>query len=150
LLAIYFLNIFLECWNNEPDNRPSMNQVVTKLKDIITKTNITSEIDQIGQLSNEPQRNLKKDDPCPSPDSSLHGELSQMIKNFHKINTNEIEPTTVSNQASVTSYKIIEKQCKLYINYYYLIILKLKKRSLANIIIIIKKKLIKEFYLKKI
>src|SRR6266540_1579612 len=124
LLAIYFLNIFLECWNNEPDKRPNMNQVVTKLKDIITKTNLTTEIDQIElnlQLSNERQSNLKNIDIYHTSNNSLHGELSQTIKHFHNMNTNEIEPTILSSQAAVTSYKINEKQSKLYINYYHLI-----------------------------
>src|SRR6266542_3703991 len=114
-----------------------MNQVVTKLKDIITKTNLTTEIDQIElnlQLSNERQSNLKNIDIYHTSNNSLHGELSQTIKHFHNMNTNEIEPTILSSQAAVTSYKINEKQSKLYINYYHLIILKLKKvvRSLAN------------------
>ncbi len=79
-----------------------MNKVVTKLKDIITKTNITSEVDQIDQLSNKSQPNQP-----PSPDSTLHGELSQFIKNFYKTNTS----------------KIIEEQSK----YILIIIIKLKK-----------------------
>ncbi len=105
----------MECWDNEPDNRPNMRQVVTKLKDIITKTKVTTEIDQIEsnlESSNKQQPNLKSIDTCPFPNSSLHGGLSRTIENFHKMNTNEIEPTTVSNQATTISYKIKEKQSK--------------------------------------
>ncbi|CAB4438196.1 unnamed protein product [Rhizophagus irregularis] len=29
--------LYTECWDNEPDNRPTMDQVVAKLKEIITK-----------------------------------------------------------------------------------------------------------------
>ena len=36
LLKTYF-STFLECWNNEPDHRPVMNQVVAKLNAIIKK-----------------------------------------------------------------------------------------------------------------
>ncbi|CAI2180886.1 16020_t:CDS:2, partial [Funneliformis geosporum] len=35
-----YVNIYTGCWDNEPDNRPLMNQVVDKLNAIISKTNI--------------------------------------------------------------------------------------------------------------
>ncbi|CAI2186978.1 223_t:CDS:2 [Funneliformis geosporum] len=40
-----YVNIYTACWDNDPDNRPSMNQVVGKLNAIvnITITNITTE-----------------------------------------------------------------------------------------------------------
>ncbi|CAB4388491.1 unnamed protein product [Rhizophagus irregularis] len=38
-----YIKIYTECWNGEPDNRPTINQVVERLKEIITKTNITTE-----------------------------------------------------------------------------------------------------------
>ncbi|CAB4388490.1 unnamed protein product [Rhizophagus irregularis] len=38
-----YIKIYTECWNGEPDNRPTTNQVVETLKEIITKTNITTE-----------------------------------------------------------------------------------------------------------
>ncbi|CAI2200626.1 10387_t:CDS:2, partial [Funneliformis geosporum] len=36
-----YVNIYTGCWDNEPDNRPSMNQIVDKLNAIVSKTNIT-------------------------------------------------------------------------------------------------------------
>ncbi|CAI2187483.1 13174_t:CDS:2, partial [Funneliformis geosporum] len=35
-----YVNIYTECWDNEPDNRPDMIQVVDRLDSIITKPNI--------------------------------------------------------------------------------------------------------------
>ncbi|GET04524.1 kinase-like domain-containing protein [Rhizophagus clarus] len=35
-----YSNIYTECWNSEPDNRPTMNQVVARLKEIIMRLNI--------------------------------------------------------------------------------------------------------------
>ncbi|POG70936.1 kinase-like domain-containing protein, partial [Rhizophagus irregularis DAOM 181602=DAOM 197198] len=34
-----YVNIYADCWNNEPDNRPTINQVVFKLNAIILKNN---------------------------------------------------------------------------------------------------------------
>ena len=36
ILLLY--QFFSECWDGEPDNRPDMNQVVAKLKTMITQT----------------------------------------------------------------------------------------------------------------
>src|ERR1043166_4150434 len=45
--------IFLDCWNGEPNNRPTINQVIAKLKEIITKDDvITKDITSIS-LSDE-------------------------------------------------------------------------------------------------
>ncbi|CAI2164650.1 13076_t:CDS:2 [Funneliformis geosporum] len=41
-----YVKIYTECWDGEPDNRPSMNKVVDELNAIITKTSII-ENDQI-------------------------------------------------------------------------------------------------------
>ncbi|GBC21969.2 kinase-like domain-containing protein [Rhizophagus irregularis DAOM 181602=DAOM 197198] len=38
--SIDYIKIYTDCWNIEPDNRPTINQVVDELKVIITKENI--------------------------------------------------------------------------------------------------------------
>ncbi|CAI2184313.1 9768_t:CDS:2 [Funneliformis geosporum] len=43
-----YVKLYTDCWDNEPDNRPSMNRVVDELNAIIAKTNI----DGYGQLKN--------------------------------------------------------------------------------------------------
>ncbi|CAI2165718.1 8296_t:CDS:2 [Funneliformis geosporum] len=35
-----YVKIYIDCWDNEPDNRPSMNKVIDELNAIITKANI--------------------------------------------------------------------------------------------------------------
>ncbi|RGB31507.1 kinase-like domain-containing protein [Rhizophagus diaphanus] len=72
-----YVMTYTDCWNNKPENRPTINQVVTKLNTVIMK------------LSSEQQ--LK------SNDNLLHREMSQILQNFNKINTNEIEPSISSN-----------------------------------------------------
>ncbi|CAB4388465.1 unnamed protein product [Rhizophagus irregularis] len=37
------VEIYTECWNGEPDKRPTINQVVERLEAIMTKTNIITE-----------------------------------------------------------------------------------------------------------
>src|SRR3954469_15009808 len=74
------LILYLDCWNNEPDNRPIINKVVVKLNAIILKEN--------NQLLSEQQNIIK---------NSLHDEMSQVIQNFSKINIKEIEPSISSN-----------------------------------------------------
>ncbi|GBC32741.2 kinase-like domain-containing protein [Rhizophagus irregularis DAOM 181602=DAOM 197198] len=41
-----YVEIYTECWNGEPDKRPTINQIVERLKTIMTKTNISMENDQ--------------------------------------------------------------------------------------------------------
>jgi TPR repeat protein len=66
--------LYLDCWNNEPDNRPTINQVAAKLNAIILKESI--------QLSSE-QLFIN---------NSFNEKMSQIIQNFSKINIKEIEP----------------------------------------------------------
>ncbi|CAB4396036.1 unnamed protein product [Rhizophagus irregularis] len=47
-----YIKIYTDCWNNEPDNRPTVNQVIAKLNEIISKENV--------QLSSEQKSNDKK------------------------------------------------------------------------------------------
>ncbi|CAB4415462.1 unnamed protein product [Rhizophagus irregularis] len=78
-----YIKIYTECWNGEPDNRPTINQVLERLKEIITKTNITTE-NNISASLNDTDNN------------SLHGEMSRIIQNFNKMNTKEIVPTNLA------------------------------------------------------
>uniref|UniRef100_U9U9R8 Protein kinase domain-containing protein n=2 Tax=Rhizophagus irregularis TaxID=588596 RepID=U9U9R8_RHIID len=75
-----YIKIYTDCWNNEPDNRPTVNQVIAKL-------NV--------QLSSE----QKSNDEVPKNiiDSSLYGEMSQIIENFNKMSIKEIEPSMSLN-----------------------------------------------------
>ncbi|GBB95882.1 hypothetical protein RclHR1_26380004 [Rhizophagus clarus] len=80
-----YVKIYTDCWNNEPDNRPTINQVVTKLKSIISYLKQNDSNEDI-QLSNEQSLN-----------EPLNEKISQIIHNFNKININEIEPSTSTN-----------------------------------------------------
>ncbi|GBC49695.2 kinase-like domain-containing protein [Rhizophagus irregularis DAOM 181602=DAOM 197198] len=97
-----YVNIYTDCWNNEPDNRPTINQVVFKLNAIILKNNNNMIIKDFrandsytNQLSSKQQLDLNAfEDPI---NNSSHGELSKFIQEFNKMNTKEIDSSISSN-----------------------------------------------------
>ncbi|GES99832.1 kinase-like domain-containing protein [Rhizophagus clarus] len=101
------IKIYTECWNGEPDNRPAINQVVEKLKAIITKTNIVTKDYQTGLNIQSSLINEQKFSPANNntDNSSLHGEMSQIIQNFDKMNTKEIISTILTNENNNSSEK---------------------------------------------
>ncbi|CAB4439494.1 unnamed protein product [Rhizophagus irregularis] len=74
-----YVKIYTKCWDGEPDNRPTIYQVVDWLNAIITKTDV---IVENHQMSNEQEFNE---------------DLTQLIQNFDKINIKEIDPMIHKN-----------------------------------------------------
>ncbi|CAI2181482.1 7959_t:CDS:2, partial [Funneliformis geosporum] len=72
-----YVNIYTGCWDNEPDNHPSMNQVVDKLNAIVSKMNITENI----KMNNNESNNFE----AVSKLNNSLGENSQIIR-FGQIN----------------------------------------------------------------
>ncbi|CAI2183777.1 20196_t:CDS:2 [Funneliformis geosporum] len=82
-----YVNIYTECWQNEPDNRPTMSQVVDQLSSIITKSKMTvneqMNFDDKIDDKTSPQLSVQHHYSnnvyaSTSIDNSLHGELSQL------------------------------------------------------------------------
>jgi TPR repeat protein len=99
LLQYYFdqfLNYiyYLGCWDGEPDNRPTIYQVVDLLKAMIKKMDVITENPQ---LSNEQEFN---EPPLSTNNLESQGELSHLIQNFNKMNTKEIDNIAVTNELS--------------------------------------------------
>ncbi|GBC04578.1 hypothetical protein RclHR1_05750010 [Rhizophagus clarus] len=93
-----YAKIYTDCWDKDPDNRPTIDQVVAKLNAIISKENI--------QLSNE-QQNIAEISGN-MINESLHGEMSQIIQNFNIMNTEEIVTSMPSkNNLETTVNEII-------------------------------------------
>ncbi|GBC22533.2 kinase-like domain-containing protein [Rhizophagus irregularis DAOM 181602=DAOM 197198] len=87
-----YVEIYTKCWDGEPDNRPNIYQVVDRLKEMITKTDAIANILQSLDKHEFSKASL-----------SINGlesqrELSQLIQNFNKINTKEIDPMIVLTQ----------------------------------------------------
>ncbi|CAB4415366.1 unnamed protein product [Rhizophagus irregularis] len=95
-----YVNIYTECWNGEPDKRPTINQVVEVLKAIMTKTNIITENYQtelsLNSTSTEGLNfNPTNIDTLSNIDNSIHGE---MIQNFDKMDIREIVPRSLNEK----------------------------------------------------
>ncbi|RGB34706.1 kinase-like domain-containing protein, partial [Rhizophagus diaphanus] len=82
-----YIKIYTKCWDGEPDNRPTIFQVVDWLKAIITKTDIIIENIENPQLSNNQEFN---EVPSSINNSESQGELSRLINYFNKMSTKEI------------------------------------------------------------
>ncbi|POG65701.1 kinase-like domain-containing protein [Rhizophagus irregularis DAOM 181602=DAOM 197198] len=90
-----YIKIYTKCWDGEPDNRPTIYQVVDWLKAKITKTDIITENPQ---LSDEQELN---EVPLSTNNSESQGDLSQLIQNFNKMNTKEIDNIVVSSEQEI-------------------------------------------------
>ncbi|GET04735.1 kinase-like domain-containing protein [Rhizophagus clarus] len=89
-----YKTIYTKCWDGEPDNRPTIHQVVDWLNKLITKTDVIITEQEINETSiniNIPE---------------LQGELSQLLENFDKIDTKEIDSIVISSgQKNISSDK---------------------------------------------
>ncbi|GBC22107.2 kinase-like domain-containing protein [Rhizophagus irregularis DAOM 181602=DAOM 197198] len=112
-----YVNIYTDCWNIEPNNRPTINQVVEKLNAIIKK-----ESTNLSNLSNEQQNIFEI--PNKTINKSLHIEsMSQIIQNFNRINIKEIGPL-ISSNLNVNDFQLMVNEIiHLLENVEYLIIL---------------------------
>ncbi|CAB4415716.1 unnamed protein product [Rhizophagus irregularis] len=82
-----YIKIYTECWVDAPEKRPTMQQVVAKLKTMISKTNVTPESTPL--------------------DSPTHGDLSSLINNFENMdfesNISSTNITTIEKVVRVLS-----------------------------------------------
>ncbi|GBC22501.2 kinase-like domain-containing protein [Rhizophagus irregularis DAOM 181602=DAOM 197198] len=93
-----YVKIYTGCWDGEPDNRPNIHQVVDWLKEMITKTDAIA-----NNLQSLDKQEFNK------ASLSINGlesqeELSQLIQNFNKMITKEIDPMIVlSKQENISA-----------------------------------------------
>ncbi|CAB4396140.1 unnamed protein product [Rhizophagus irregularis] len=81
-----YVKIYTKCWDGEPDNRPTIYQVVELLNARISKTDVIVEDHQMSNEIEFSETSLSTNNP------ELQGDLSQLIQNFDKINIKEIDP----------------------------------------------------------
>ncbi|UZO03607.1 uncharacterized protein OCT59_024011 [Rhizophagus irregularis] len=86
-----YVKIYTDCLNNDPNDRPTINQIAGKINAIILKENV--------QVSSK-QQNIN------IINNSLHEEMFQIVQNFSKVNIKEIEPL-VSSNLIINDFEII-------------------------------------------
>ncbi|CAB4379616.1 unnamed protein product [Rhizophagus irregularis] len=89
-----YVNLYTECWNGEPDNRPSMHEVVERLKTFISNSNIQTNHHQ--QNDNTKVKRIQPLNTTSDENSSNKGwsQMIQMLQNLDSIdiyNANEKE-----------------------------------------------------------
>jgi len=92
-----------------------MNQVVERLKVMITETNIITENNQIGsnlQLSDKREFNStnNSDTSSTSNNNSCHEELSQIIQDIDKINAKETISSTISTNEQLINKNVSREE----------------------------------------
>src|ERR1051325_8653110 len=100
---ILIKSLLLDCWNSEPDHRPTVNQVVIKLKAITTKKNI--EVSQLHNSNIGVEQQITSDTvKVVSENNNLsRGDLTQLIQNFDKMSTNELESIISSSNQIINN-----------------------------------------------
>ncbi|RGB31020.1 kinase-like domain-containing protein [Rhizophagus diaphanus] len=112
-----YIKIYTECWNSEPDNRPTMNQVLERLKAIITNTTENHQPELNLQSTSTDEQNFNSINiDTTNINNSLHGEMSQIIEGFDKMNTKEIIYKTLTNE-DISSKKNLNKMVNNIVNY---------------------------------
>ncbi|GBC02999.1 hypothetical protein RclHR1_04920008 [Rhizophagus clarus] len=95
-----YISLYSDCWNNIPDNRPTINQVVAKLSAIISKENIQLSSDQLIKSNLKTYENIIN--------NSLYEEMSHVIQYFNKIHIKEMKPSmSLDNNFSIIVNEII-------------------------------------------
>jgi hypothetical protein len=93
----------LECWDDNPDNRPSIHEVVERLivinnqKQDENLDELTDQIANIDTIMND----------VDNVEESSHGELFQLIREFGKMDTNEIKGSMTSTNKQIISQNIL-------------------------------------------
>ncbi|CAB4474109.1 unnamed protein product [Rhizophagus irregularis] len=107
-----YIKIYTDCWNIEPDNRPTINQVVDELKVLIIKENINIKDFHLYDDHNTVQSSNNHQLPdldvkISESTNSLYGKLSQLIQNFYMMNTKELESSMSSSNQFGDNFDII-------------------------------------------
>ncbi|CAB5377687.1 unnamed protein product [Rhizophagus irregularis] len=80
-----YIKIYTECWDNEPENRPTINQVVTRLKGELSQNNKSNLDEQVDNEKINFEEETFNQSPSVNNSSSTSGQVSskqEVIKHF--------------------------------------------------------------------
>src|SRR4051794_37048707 len=100
--------MLIECWDSEPNNRPSMHEIVKRLK---TRSNY--EQLRSTSISNQIQNEIPANPAANNIKNLLHGELSQVTQN---LNTKEIESEKSANKQNIEKIVLPEKDLSIKVS----------------------------------
>ncbi|PKK76930.1 kinase-like protein [Rhizophagus irregularis] len=93
-----YSDLYTECWNGDQNKRPSIHEVVNRLRISLSLSSATIyQQDIFNQIIPTSNESLIPN----SIENSLHGELSQIIQNFNNTNANEIYMMSTNNQIKI-------------------------------------------------
>ncbi|PKK73445.1 kinase-like protein [Rhizophagus irregularis] len=104
-----YYNLYTECWNSEPENRPSMIEVVQRLKSIISNPNIMIYYNTSNQYFSE-------DSTLNSINSSSNEALSQIIQNFGDVVTKDMATSSNMNKDIFLKKRLINEIMEIIFN----------------------------------
>ncbi|GES93342.1 kinase-like domain-containing protein [Rhizophagus clarus] len=105
-----YINIYTDCWNIEPDNRPTINQVVDELKTIITKENIIIKDFNLYDDNKDiiqPSSNHKPNSVAEISENNCHSFYKDSLQVIDYTKTKEIESLMSTNNQTENSFNII-------------------------------------------
>ncbi|RGB40293.1 kinase-like domain-containing protein [Rhizophagus diaphanus] len=110
-----YVKIYTHCWNGEPENRPTINQVVDELKSIITKTEKNYQVDnkKIHSPNNQEFNKNNNVEYSSNTYNSLYDKLSRLIQNFDKMNTKGIDLLTSGNYFNTIVDELVDLSDKV-------------------------------------
>ncbi|GBC20838.2 kinase-like domain-containing protein [Rhizophagus irregularis DAOM 181602=DAOM 197198] len=120
-----YVKLYTDCWSSEPKERPTINQVADELKAIIAKYDTTikdihlDNVNENSQLTADDKQQFISNAVEPienSHNSSLHGELSQIMQNFVMMSMKEIDSSMALSNQSEDSFNILVNDI---INFFY-------------------------------
>ncbi|GES93543.1 kinase-like domain-containing protein [Rhizophagus clarus] len=103
-----YIKIYTDCWNIEPDNRPTINQVIDELKAVIIKENIIIKDFHLYNDNKDIIQSLNNHQPNSDAEileNNYYHENSLQVIDFTK--TKEIESSMLSNNQTENDFNII-------------------------------------------
>ncbi|GBC02719.1 hypothetical protein RclHR1_04780006 [Rhizophagus clarus] len=103
-----YIKVYADCWNNEPNNRPTINQLVTKLNTIVSNfqhNNFNLNVPLSSKQLLKPNIEISE---YINDNNNLHEKICQIIQNFSRINMKELEPSiSLKNTLDIMINEII-------------------------------------------